>query len=258
MGRELRLYLEQIWRLTVSEFKLREQSTLLGFLWTLLQPLLLFCALFGLFTRWTGRNTADYAAYLLIGVVQYGFFNSGTTFGLSALNRRSSLLLNFRLPREIIVLSAVLSVATSYLFELATMLVFLLLLGIRPNAAWAYLPLLIALHVALVVGLCLWLSVIAARFRDWERIWSVVTTAGFFLTPIFYTMDSISPARRRVLLLNPMTHVIELTRGCLMRGEAPSPRIVAALAAACVVLCWGGRAFFKRHELRLGDFVALA
>ncbi len=258
MGRDLRLYVEQLGRLTLSEFKLREQSTFLGFLWTLLQPALLFLALYGLFTRWTGRNTADYAAYLLIGVVQYGFFNSGSTFGLSSLNRRSSLLLNFRIPRELVVLSAVFSVTISYFFELATMLAFLLLLGARPSAAWLWLPGIVLAHVAFVAGLCLWLAVVSARFRDWERIWTVVTTCGFFLTPIFYTLDSVSPGRRRALLLNPMTHIIELSRGCLMRGEAPSPRAFAALAAGCVLLCWSGAAFFKRHEQRLGDFVVLA
>lgn len=258
MGRDMSLYLEQVATLTLSEFKLREQSTFLGFLWTLLQPLLLFGALFGLFTRWTGRNPADYAAFLLIGIVQYGFFNTGSTFGMTSLNRRRTLLLNFRVPREILVLSAVLSVAISYLFELGIMLTLLLALGVRPRASWVYLPVLVGANVSFVVGLCLWLSVLSARFRDWERIWTVVTTTGFFLTPIFYTLDSVSPGRQKVLLLNPMTYIIELTRGCLMRGEAPGARTLAAMAAGCLVLCWSGAVFFRRHALRLGDFVALA
>ena len=85
MTRDLRLYWERLWRLTVSEFLLREQSSVVGFLWTLLQPLLLFSVLYGLFTRWMTPRADGYAAYLLIGIVQYGFFNSGSTMGLSSL-----------------------------------------------------------------------------------------------------------------------------------------------------------------------------
>jgi lipopolysaccharide transport system permease protein len=255
--RDLRLYFGRLWQLTLCEYKLREQSTLLGFLWTLLQPLLLFSVLYGLFTRWMIPRTQDYAAYLLIGIVQYGFFSGGSSIGLTSLARRSGLLINFTIPRELVVLSTVASVAISYLLELALVLVFVAVGGVRPHAAWLLLPVLVALHLALVVGVSLWVSVVAARFPDWERIWSILMTAGFFLTPIFYTLDSVSPRRRAVLRLNPMTHIIELTRGVLLRGEAPSVWTLAAIAAGVTALCAAGWAFFKRHESDLADWVAV-
>lgn len=256
MTRDLRLYWERLWRLTAGEFLLREQSTITGFLWTLMQPLLLFSVLYGLFTRWMSPRTDGYAAYLLIGVVQYGFFNSGSTMGLSSLNRRAALLLNFRVPRELVVLSSVFSVALSYLLELALMLVFVLAAGYKPQAAWLLLPVIVAAHLAFVAGLSLWLSVVAARYPDSERIWSIFMTAGFFLTPIFYSLSDVSPRRRLLLRLNPMTQIIEMTRGCLLDGRAPSWPAFAALSALCAVLLLTGWALFRRYELALSDWVA--
>ena len=253
----LRLYLEQLWALTRSEFKLREQSTILGFAWTLLQPLLMFLVLYGLFTKWMGNHTSDYASYLVIGIVQYGFFNNGSTVGLTSLGRRRGLLLNFRIPRDLVVLSSILSVAISYLFETAIVLAFMLASGIKPHAAWALLPLLLTVHLVLVAGLGFWLAVPAAMYPDCERIWSILMTAGFFLTPIFYTLDTVAPSRRRLLLLNPMTHVIEMTRACLMKGEAPPLKEAAAVAAASAAVFALGWVFFKRHELDLTDYVAV-
>ena len=254
--RDLRLYWERLWRLTASEFLLREQSTITGFLWTLMQPLLLFSVLYGLFTRWTSPRAEGYAAYLLIGVVMYGFFNTGSTMGLSSLNRRSAMLLNFRVPRELFVLSSVASVALSYALELALMLGFVLAAGYKPQATWLLLPAIVAVHLLLVAGLSLWLSLLAARYPDWERIWNIFMTAGFFLTPIFYPLSDVTPRRQQVLLLNPMTHVIEMTRAVLLRGTAPSWTVFAALAGGCALLFASGWALFRRYELALSDWVA--
>lgn len=251
------VYAGQLWRLTVCEWKLREQSTLLGFLWTLLHPLLMFAVLYGLFTKWMGHHTPDYASYLLIGIVEWGFFASATSYGLTSLSRRSGIVLNFRVPRDILVLSAVLSVAISYLCELALMLAFVAAVGAKPSIAWAAVPGLVALQLALVCGVALLLAVLAARHPDVERVWTIFLTAGFFLTPIFYTLDTIAADRRRLLALNPMTQIIELTRGCVMLGHAPPARSMALLALAAATACAAGYGFFRAYRDRIGDWVAV-
>ena len=130
------------WELTRTEFKLRDQGTALGFAWTLLHPALMFIVLYTLFINWLGKFVDQYAAYLIIGLVQWQFFEKATMLGLGSLRRKSNLIRNFRFAREIIVLSAVGSVFWSYLLETAVLMVFLLLLGIRPAASWLLLPLL--------------------------------------------------------------------------------------------------------------------
>lgn len=249
------LYLGQLWSMTVCEWKLREQSTVLGFVWTLLQPGLMFFVLYELFTKWMGAGTPNYPTYLLIGIVEYGFFNGATTYGLTSLQRRSGILMNFKVPRELIVLSSGLSVTISYGVELLLVLVFACLLGAAPAFVWLWALPIILVHVVFVLGLLLSLSIVAARYPDFARIWNIVTTVGFFLTPIFYTLGSIAKSRQKLLLLNPMTHFIELTRACLLRGHAPSATELGGLTLLALVCAASGYAVFKAFELKLADYV---
>jgi lipopolysaccharide transport system permease protein len=255
--RDWRLSLEQVAELTRCEWKLREQSSVVGFLWTLLHPLLMFAVLYALFTKWMGDRMSNYAAFLLIGVVQYGFFNNATTYGLSSLSRRSAILMNFDFPRGAVVLASVLSVALSHLLELGLMLGFLCAIGASPTLSWLALPLLTLLQLAVICGLALVVAVVAARFPDFERVWSVLMTAGFFLTPVFYTLDVVDERRRRFLWLNPITRVIELSRDCLLRGRFPAAGDLAWLGLAAAVLLAAGYGIFKRNEKHLADYVAV-
>ena len=112
-------YLELLWSLTWTDFKLRDQGSVLGFLWTLLHPALIFTVLYLLFTKWMGRLVDGFAAYLLIGIVQYQFFEKSTSYALTSLRRKTLLVRNFKFPREILVFASVGSVFISYLLEMA-------------------------------------------------------------------------------------------------------------------------------------------
>lgn len=248
-------YLHLLWEMTRCEWRMRDQATTLGFLWTLLQPLLMFGVLYCVFTRWMPVPRRQYASLLLVGIVQYGFFSSATTYGLSSLLRRRAIVLNFPIPRETTVLAAVFSATISYLFEFGLMLVFVVALGARPHPAWILLPALIALFIAIVAGVSLLMAPLAARHPDFERIWGIVVSAGFFLTPSFYSLSTLDPARRRLLSLNPLTHVIEITRGILLQGHWPDARIVAALAAGTIGLAAFAYRWFKSEELAISDYL---
>ncbi|MFA6003945.1 MAG: ABC transporter permease [Elusimicrobiota bacterium] len=255
MNKDLAVYINQLREMTRCEWRLREQSTVLGFIWTLLNPLLTYLVLYKLFTRWMGGYMADYPAYLLIGVVQYGFFTTATTYGMSSLNRRRGILMNFPMSRDILVFTAVLSISISYGIELLLMLGFLLAVGAPVSLSWLAFPVVVMLQALFVTGLALLLSVVAVRFFDFERIWSIVTTAGFFLTPIFYTTAAIAQERQDLLRFNPMAHVIELSRDCLLRGQFPEWWRLAGLAAFAFCAAGAGYALFKNQEERLSDYV---
>lgn len=255
MNAARRLYFDRLRELTAAEWRLREQSTMFGFLWTLLHPCLMFIVLYGLFTKWMGHRVADYPAYLVIGIIQYGFFNNATTYGLDSLRRRSGLLLNFTVEREIIVFSAVLSVAASFLIETAVMLAFAALTGVKPGAAWLAVPVVALVETLLVCGLCLFLSLAAARWHDFPRIWGILTTAGFFLTPIFYSLDTLSADRQRLLWLNPMTHVIEISRACVLGGRWPAFSALAVMTLGGLALLAAGLFLFRSQQRKLADFV---
>ncbi|MHB2026968.1 MAG: ABC transporter permease [Elusimicrobiota bacterium] len=251
------LYLSRLREMTLCEWKIREQSTLYGFLWTLLNPLLTFCVLYVVFTKWMGSKIVHYPAYLLIGVVQYNFFQMGTSYGLSSLRRRSGVILNFILPRELVTLSAISSIAISHLFEFTLMLGFCIVLGVRPAWSWLALPAILLLLAGLVASISFFLAILQARYQDFERIWAIIINTGFFLTPIFYTMDVISPARRRLLWLNPMTPIIQMTRLAVIGGRFPSLFQFGLISLLTVILGLTGRAFFRGQEAKIGDYVSI-
>ena len=249
------VYANQFRELTRCEWRAREQSTLLGFLWTLLNPLLMFLVLYMLFTRWMGGFMANYPGYLLIGLVQFGLFTYATTSGMRSLNSRKGIMLNFIIPRELLVFTNIGSVVISHAFEVALMLGFLIALGAVPRLSWLAFPLIDAIQLLFVTGLALALSVLAVRFIDFERIWSIITTAGFFLTPVFYSTAAIGANKQNLLRFNPMAHIITLARDCLLGGRFPAWRPLAALTALAVLVAAIGYALFKSQEQRLGDHV---
>jgi ABC-type polysaccharide/polyol phosphate export permease len=223
-------YWRLLWELTRSDFKLREQANVMGFLWTLLHPALMFAVMYLLFTKWIGRFVDNYAAYLIVGIVQWQFFEKATQNSIKSLKNKSALIKNFKFPKEIVVLSAVGCVFWSYLLELAVLLAFLLFLGVAPTIFWLSLPALIALHLAFTTGVSLGLSLIAVQYEDFDRIWSIATMAGFYLTPVFYPLSILSPERRSLLSFNPLLHIVEVTRGVLIDGGG------AALSGPLIVV----------------------
>lgn len=217
------------------EWRLRQQSTFLGFLWTLLNPALMFAVLYGLFVKWLGRDQGDYAVFLLIGIVEWNFFASATSYALSSLLRRGPLLKNFPLPPEIPALASVLSVYFSHLLELAALAALLAFVQGGLSVSWLWLIAIDLAYLALAAGAGLILAGLYVFYSDLERIWNILLTAGFFLTPIFYPLSVIAPEKGRLLAFSPLTAVIESSRLALS-GSSPH-----AGAAACAAL-WGAGA----------------
>jgi ABC-type polysaccharide/polyol phosphate export permease len=239
------------------EWRLREQSSLFGFFWTLLHPLLLFLVLLLVFTRWLGSKSPDFPGLLLIGLVHYSFFSSATSYACTSLRRRRGIVLNFPIPRELIVLSSVLSVAISYLLELLVLGGVLTFLGHPPTWSWLAMPLIALVLILGVAGVSLPLATIGARYPDFERVWSIAVQAGFFLTPVFYRISDVSASQRAVLALNPLARLIETARVCLLYGRFPGWRGTAVGLGASLALAAAGLVYFRTQARRLADDVAV-
>lgn len=245
-------YWTLFWELSRCDAKLREQGTVLGFLWTLLHPLLLFGVMHQLFKNWMANFIPDYGFYLLVGIVQFTFFADATGNGLRSLLAKAQLIRGFAFRREIVVLSAVAVVLWAHLLELGVVLGVLLAAG-KPSWTWAYLPVLVVIEVAWTVPVCLVLAPLAVRFRDVERIWRVLMQAAFFLVPIFYPLQLIAERKAFVLMLNPLVHIMDGMRACLLRNELPPAWIVAALCLGGALACAASLAWFRRSEACLAD-----
>lgn len=211
-------YWNLLWRMTMAEFKLKDQGTLFGFVWTLLYPALMFVVLFLMFTKWMSNSVENYPAYLLVGILQWQFFEKTTGAVLSSLYR-ASLVKNFRFPLEILPFSVAGAVFLSYILETFVLLVFLYFLGTPPTAVWLLIPLLMLGNLVFSLSIGMLLAMLAVEYRDMQRIWSILLMAGFFLTPIFYPLHILSADRQFLLLFNPMLHMVDMFR-VVLTGSA--------------------------------------
>lgn len=244
--------LAKLFALARAEWRLRQQSTFLGFLWTLLNPALMFAVLYGLFVKWMGRAQGDYAVFLLIGLVEWNFFASATSYSLSSLLRRSPLLKSYPLPLEVPVLASVLSVYFSHLLELAALGAILAAFQCQPSLPWLWVLVIDLAYLALAAGAALFLAGLAVFFSDLERIWTLVLTAGFFLTPVFYPLSVLAPDKVALLAYSPLTAVIESAR-LAFSGSAPQPAALGLAALWAAASLAAGLALLRLKRRAIGD-----
>jgi len=228
------------WMLARTEFRMRDQGTFLGFLWSLLLPLFQFAILYAIFTRWMGGRIENYAAYLLIGIVQWNLFSAGTTHGLTSLRRKAGLVSNFNFPSVFVPLSSTVAVLASHVFEWIVLFCALFALGIEPRWSWLLLPVPVAFAFLLTVGVACVLAFAAVRIRDLDHVWSVFLYGLFFATPIFYSPDIVGGVGKILLTWNPLSILIGATRALVMGGSAPSPTAIVATALFSITIAGAG------------------
>jgi ABC-type polysaccharide/polyol phosphate export permease len=250
-------YWSLVWELTRTEFKLRDQGTILGFLWTLLYPAMMFSVMYVVFVKWFGNHIPLYGPYLVIGIVQWQFFDRATTTGFSSLRRRQGLIRNFSFASEITVIAGVGSVFLSYIFEMAVVLVLIRIWGVPVSPSWLFLPLHMAALSAFSLAMALVLALLSVEFQDMERTWSVLVGAAIYLTPVFYPLNMISPKFQTYMKLNPMLHLLVGFRSSLLPDSAASLFRPAIILAGSLAVVLASIAVFQKRALAISDRIIL-
>jgi ABC-type polysaccharide/polyol phosphate export permease len=240
-----------IWNLAVADFKMRDQGTFLGFIWTLMHPLIYFFVLYGLFKNWMGA-IPNFPIYLIIGIVQWNFFANATSSSIASIYRGQSFIKSIKFPKEVLVLSSVLSVIFCHLFELVVLVIFISIT--KKSFSLHFLGLLPVTILAtyLIISISFILATIGVYFLDISRIWGIFTSIGLFLTPIFYSLDMLRPDRKKIILLNPMTHIIKSSRDILIDHKFPDFYGILYVIALSTLILIIGYSIFKLKEF---DFV---
>lgn len=246
-------YWNLLWEMTRCEFKLRDQGTFLGFLWTLISPAVMFLVLHELFTKWMGRFVENYAFYLLIGLLQWGFFANATSNALTSLQRKAGMIQNFKFPREVVIFSSVGVILWSHLLEILVMVALVFFFAKTLAWTWLYLPILVGIEALWVLAVSFFLARFAVEYRDIERAWGILMHAGFFLVPVFYPLQIIAEGKRFWLLLNPIVHIMDGMRACLLRSQVPPLWIVLALIFGGLFLTHLGLRWFRSREGTIVD-----
>ena len=237
-------------QLVARDFKTKYKRSILGVLWSFLNPLLLMCVQYFVFSNLFQSDIPNYAVYLILGIVFFNFFSEACGMSLTSIVGNANLITKVYVPKYIFTISKVTSTLITMLFSLLALL-FVALATDAPvslNYLWIVLP--IGEMYLFCLGLGLFLAQAAVFFRDIQYIYSVVLTAWMYLTPIFYPINMLpEPLRFGITRLNPMYYYLEQFRQIVMYGMLPNGKLLLyGLIAGVLVLIAGAWCFQKTQD----------
>lgn len=217
-------FLRLTFSLAVMEFKIRYFGSVLGYLWSLMRPLMLFGVLYVVFTHVVrfGGGITHYPLKLLLGIVLWTYFAEATGQAVQSLVAREALLRKIPFPPAVIPLSVGLTSAFNLGLNLCVVILFVLVSGIGPAWSWLELLPLLVLLLTVTASVSTLLAVLYVPFRDMSPIWEVVSQLLFWGTPIIYVIETVPSGARELLMMNPLAAIIEQARHVLIDPSAPS------------------------------------
>jgi ABC-2 type transport system permease protein len=208
-------------QLVKTDFKLRYQGSALGYVWSLLKPLLLFATLYVVFARFLkfGATIPHYPQYLLLGILLWNYFTEVTAGSVAAIVGKGDLLRKINFPKYVIILAGSFSAFINLLLNFVVLGVFMVIghVGVGWHAL-ILIPLIAELFVFSIAA-AFFLSALFVRYRDVSYIWEVVLQAAFYATPILYKLSIIPHRYAKVLILNPMAQIIQDARYVLITNQ---------------------------------------
>ena len=231
--------------LAMREVSARHRFTTLGWLWPLARLLAQFAVLLLIFTSVVDLDIEDYPAFLLTGLVAWGWFSDGLSAGTGSLIAHRHLLFRPRCPAGVLPVAAAAVALVDALIALPVVLVIIAINGdLAPSVL--FLPVLAVIQLLLVCGLAWLASAASVYLRDVTQIVIVGLLLLFYLTPVFYETARVPDDYEWVIRLNPLTPLLDGYRDVLVEGHLPPAGPMAAVAAASVVAAAIGLAVFQR------------
>ncbi|HEV2791379.1 MAG TPA: ABC transporter permease [Solirubrobacterales bacterium] len=268
LGGGARRFFDLLWLMSVTEFRRAYFGTVFGYLWSLVRPLMLFGVLLFVFTQVfrLGAGLHNYPVLLLLGIVQFTFFQEATTNAVTSVAAQEGIVRKTQFPRLVIPLSTVITAAINFCLNLVVVLVFVLAWGVDPSWSWLLFPVAFAALFVFTAAMSMALSVLYVRFRDVAIIWLVAAQMLFYATPILYPLGPKGlndPGIEEALMVNPLAVIFEQVRVWLLHEpavDAPSAAAAAGgwphlLPAVAIYLgvCAFGVWIFNRDAPRIAE-----
>jgi len=237
-----------------AEFKTKYRGSILGITWYLLNPLLLYATLYLIFAKRFGTGIEHYPVYLLIGIIQWNFFQTAVGSSLGTIWENRTLVKSISFKRELIVIAPLAVTFGSHLLEI------LLLAGIMTYLKMsllplAFLPALLVLQVIFALGFALALSSIFVYVSDVQQIWTYLSRIWWFGTPIFYAVNEDSRLFWINIHFNPQFGFIHATRALLINTHLPTLAFYFTLCAVSILTLTLGYAIFHKLKDRFAELV---
>ena len=240
-------------RIAVMEFKLRFFGSVLGYLWQLMRPLMLFGVLYVIFTTVVKFDAPHYPVMLLLGIVLFTFVAESVSSAVGSVLDRENLVRKIQFPRLVIPLAVVLTALFSLGLNLIVVLIFALLQGVTPRWSWLELVPLVGLLIVLTTGFAMLVSALYVRMRDIRPISDVLLQIGFYSSPILFPLEKITPEwlAKAMIIFNPFAAILQQLRHAIVDPTSPSAaaaaggaiRLLVPLSIIVVVFAVGFRVF---------------
>lgn len=247
--KDIYAYKDMIYSLVRRELRGRYKGSVLGFLWTYINPLcqiIVYSAVFSVIFR---VQIEKFYLYLTIGMMPWVFFNTSVQGGSTCIRAQSDMVKKIYFPREVIPISYVTSAFVNMLlsFIIVFLVVFAAGWGFNPFAL-LYLPLIMAIEYLLALGIAFIVSSVTVYFRDLEQIISVLMMAWIYLTPIMYDVEFIPEQLRTLFFLNPMTPIVVVYHDILYYRTIPEVSCLVQAGLVSLVFFVVGLLLFWRLD----------
>ena len=264
LGGGARRFFDLLWLISVTEFKRVYFGTVLGYVWSLIRPLMLFGVLLFVFTKVfkIGSKEAEYyPVLLLLGIVTFTFFQEATVNAVGSVTAQEGVVRKTQFPRLVIPLSTVITSGLNFCLNLVVVLGFILAFGVTPMWTWLLFPVALLALVVLTTAVSMALSVLFVRFRDVAIIWTVAAQVLFYATPILYPIEALGNERyEHILMINPLAVIFEQIRVWVLEPNAPTAVEAAGgatglipAAVIFIAVCAFGAWIFKREAPRIAE-----
>ena len=263
LGGGVRRTLELLYLIAVNDFKKTYFGTVLGYLWSLARPLLMFAVLLAVFTHvfHFASKVPNYPVFLLFDIVLFSFFQEATLGAVGSIVAHEAVVRKTQFPRLVIPLAVVVTALFNLALNLVVAFVFVLAFGISPAASWLGLIVVLALLSLLASAVAMIVSALYPRYRDVAIIWTALSTALFYATPVLYPLTAVSPAFRDLIACNPLAPIFALAQrwitdpGMPLPGSAAlgGPARLAVATALYLAICAFAVWIFRREAPRIAE-----
>lgn len=234
-------HLKYIWlleELVKRDLKIKYRRSILGYLWSILNPLLMMIVLTIVFSNLFKFDIPNYPLYLLTGQLLFGFFSDATLQSMNSIVTGASLIKKVYLPKYIFPVSRILSSFVTMIFSLLALVIVMIVTNSSFYVTLVMLPLALLYIFIFSMGAGLILSVLVVYFRDVEYLYNVFLTVFMYMSPIIYPISIVPDWIKNIILLNPMTSYVDFFRDCVMYGQWPSFQL------HCICIIWSLALFF--------------
>lgn len=246
--KELYGYRNLIWQLAWSEFKLRYKNSILGYFWSLLEPLLMLIVLYLVFSNLMKVQVEYYQLFLLLGIILWGFLSRATTIGMFSIVGKPGMVKKIYFPRDIFVISSCITALLMSIFESLIFIMFMVFFRVPISINLVYAPLVLICLFVISLGLSLALSALNVFYRDVQFIWQVLLQIGYFATPILYTIDIFPKNLQKFVLLNPIARILNSARDTIIYSSPAKTEDLLFMVLSSIVFLLVGYIIFSRLE----------